>query len=82
MKFQISLKYIRFVQEDILKLYARFEYNIFERNDTENMELRYSVKKLLNYAAIEKINKVDGRNQYKLDKYVVDKCQKFVDKHL
>lgn len=81
MKYQISLRYIKYVYEDILNLHARFGYNTFIRSETDDMNLRYSMKKLLNYAAVEKDSKAEGRIYYRLDKYVVEYCNKFKERH-
>lgn len=75
------MRHIRFIHEDILILYARFMYETFTRKDTDDLKLHYTLKMLLNYAAVEKVKKVDGRNYYKLDPFVVRNCKKFADKH-
>lgn len=81
MKYHINMRHIRFFYEDILILYERFNYNIFTRKDAEDLKLHYTLKMLLNYSAVERVKKVDSRNYYKLDRFVVDNCQKFADKN-
>lgn len=78
-KFQYNVKIIRFVSDDILMLYDKFGYNEFLQVDTKDMKLIYSLKKLTNYAVIDKHSKIDGRIQYKLSKFVVDACKRFND---
>ena len=74
--FQYNVKIIRFVADDILRLYDKFGYNEFLKTDTKDIKLTYSLKKLTNYAVIDKHSKVDGRIKYKLSKFVVDACVK------
>lgn len=72
---------IKFVAEDILILYAKFGYNSFLLKDTRDIELRHSLKKLLNEEVIYEFGKkINGRINYKLSKFVVDKCIVFEEK--
>jgi len=76
-----SMIYIRYVYEDILKLYARFGYEEFTRSQTNDIDLYYSIKRLSNNSVISKSRKIDGVIQYKLSKYVVEACEKYSGKH-
>jgi hypothetical protein len=81
MKLSYNLRIIKFVYEDIIILYNTFGYNDFVQRDTYNLNLRYSLKKLTNYAVLGKLNKKNGIINYKLNKYVVDKCKEYDDKY-
>jgi hypothetical protein len=81
MNFAYNLRIIKFVYEDIIILYNTFGYNEFNQRDTYNLKLRYTLKKLTNYAVVGKLNKKNGIINYKLNKYVVDKCKEYDDKY-
>lgn len=79
--FQFNYRIIRFVYDDILKLYARFGYDEFLSSDTLDLNLNYSMKKLSNYAVVGKNSRDNGRIKYKLSKYVVERCQKVEERY-
>ena len=81
MNFAYNLRIIKFVYEDIIILFDKFGYNEFIQKDTYDLKLRYSLKKLTNYAVIGKFDKRNGIIIYKLNKHVVDRCKEYDDKY-
>lgn len=78
--YNFNLRIIKFVADDILLLYEKFGYETFTLRDAKDIPLRYSLKRLLNEAVvIEHGTKTNGRINYKLSKFVVDKCKNFAE---
>jgi hypothetical protein len=70
-----NARIIKFVAEDIILLFNTFGYNTFFLRDTKDIKLRHSLKKLLNEEVVYEFGKkTNGRINYKLSKFVVDKC--------
>jgi hypothetical protein len=81
-EYQLNMRVVKFIHEDVLLLYARFGYDEFVKSETRDLPLYYSLKKLLNEAAITRIKRSEGRSIYKLTRYVVEKCEEFRDRHV
>jgi len=81
MNFQFNIRRVKYVYEDVLKLYARFGYNEFIKADTFDLNLRYSVKRLSNDAVISRVSKAENKCHYKVNKFGVEVCQKFKETH-
>lgn len=77
MKTAYNLRQIRFLYEDVMILYNKFEYNIFTQKDMGDTKIRYTLKKLLNYGVVGKVNREHGRINYKLSKFVVGRCKEY-----
>lgn len=77
MNFAYNLRIIRFVYEDILLLFNKFEYNDFIESDIGDLDMRYTLKKLTNYGVIGKVSRTNGRIKYKLIKLIVDRCKEY-----
>jgi len=81
MSYNFNMRIIKFVYEDILLLYNAFGYNSFSLKDAKDIKLRHSLKKLLNEAVVAEYGpKTNGRINYKLSRFVVDKCLIFEEK--
>jgi hypothetical protein len=81
MNFSCNLRIIKFVYEDIIIIYNKFGYEIFLQSDIKDLELRYTLKKLTNYAVLGKVCKKNGRISYKLNKFIVDKCKDYEERY-
>lgn len=81
MNFQFNPKSIKYFYEDVLIIYARFGYEIFIARNARDLKLSHSLKKLLNEAVIGKVNKTGGVINYKLSKFVVERCQNYDERH-
>jgi hypothetical protein len=76
-----NIRQIRFLYEDVMILYDKFEYNVFSHKDLGDIEIRYTLKKLLNYGVVGKVSRERGRINYKLSKFIVDRCRDYQEKY-